>query len=384
MKIDKKYYPMIAVAGGIVLIIIIAIIFLSISKGGNKSFAVMEKEMLKAAQSYFKENASLLPKKSGEVVDVDATSLVASGKMKDFNEYNSEVVCNGKVSVLKTQSGSNYVAILDCGEAYKTKLLIEEILPKVVTEEEGLYSLEESVTPSSKNLGLDEDGYNLGENPLLGGYVYRGNNVDNYILIEKDLYRIVKIDNTNDLQIFPVGSYYDSRSFDNSYNSEKEGRYGYNDYKKSMLRSNLDKNVKEVSDKSLLLAGLMVPKNICIGGRTTDDKGTDGFYECSRVFADQYVSLLTTFDIMVASLDQKCNMVSSKECSNYNYLFKDNYKTITITPNLADSSEIYRLDREIRVTSASNNSSIIPNYFISKLTVFESGTGSKADPYIIK
>lgn len=383
MKLDKKYYPMLAMLGGIVLLIIILMVVFLFMNSGKKTYQYVENQMMKAAQQYYSKKPSELPKKIGEETKINTSTLINENYMKEFSEYNENYVCSGEVAVLKTAKAYNYVPLLDCGESYKTKFLVDVLLEEVVTKENGLYAFDEAAKPSGKILSLDEEGNDLSKNPLLGGYVYRGKEVNNFILIDKIKYRISKIDKNNDLQITSFSNLLTNNYFDKSYNSDRGYNYGYNDYQRSEVRQKLIKHFNGFDDKSLTKQ-LAVPKDICVGGRTIDDKGSDGTLECSKVISGEYISLLPMFDLMNASLDEKCSTTLSPECSNYNYLIDNKIRAFTLTPNLTDSSQVYHHSGIIKVSRASINSSISYTIFISKYAVYVSGTGSEEDPYIIK
>ena len=63
------------------------------------SYEEVENILKKAAVSYFKDNADSLPKNSGGVVEVDASTLAENGKMKELSSYTKSDSCTGSVQV---------------------------------------------------------------------------------------------------------------------------------------------------------------------------------------------------------------------------------------------------------------------------------------------
>lgn len=384
MKIDKKYYPMLALAGGIVLLLIIIVIVMLIANGGNKSYSYIENKMLSAAQSYYSENMGLLPKDVGDQSKVDLSTLVSGSYMKEPSDYKEGASCSGEVIVTKISAGNDYVVNLKCGEDYKTKFLLDVLVDNVVTSGEGLYNFDDVAKASNVTLQLDEDGYDLSENPLLGGFVYRGKAVKNYIKIGEVIFRIVKIDKNGDFLIVLDGKHRSSTTvYDDSYNSITEKRDGYSDYSKSNMKSTLNKLYDALSDDSMLKEKV-VPKNICIGGRLSSDYGSDGKHECSKVFKGQNIAMLSAFDVMNASLDPACASLNTKECINYNYLF--DYSMMTMTPTLENNYQVYAFDtyNGFRPTKLTNRRNFYYTLSLSNRVLYVSGDGTKDNPYIVK
>ena len=192
-NMDRRFLGMLVFIIVVILIIVIAMLIISLSSGGKRSYASVEKTMVSAAKKYYKDNPSLLPQESGKDIEVDTTVLASGGYMKDLSELTKNDECKGKVIVGKNKNDYDYTAYLDCGSKYKTALLYARLIENTVTSGEGLYAVSDFIEAPT-TLGVDDDGYDLSKNELLYGYVFRGQNVDNYIKIEKMLYRIVRID----------------------------------------------------------------------------------------------------------------------------------------------------------------------------------------------
>lgn len=385
MKIDKKYYPMLALAGGLILLLIILVLVMILLKGGNQSYAFIEAKIISAAQNYYANKNEELPKNLGEQSTVDLATLVSGGFMNDVSSYRKGASCQGKVVVTKFAGGYSYNPNINCGEDYKTVLLVDKLLDDVVTSGDGLYKFDAvaKVSPGI-SLNLDNDGYDLSTNPSLGGYIYRGLQPNNYVSIDKNIYRIVKIDKNNDMHIILNTQLNEYKAFDNRYNSDVESKVGFNDFATSLIRRDLNNKYNNF-EKDSIIKTRTVPKNICIGGRLPDDIGTDGKIECSKVVKNQYIAFLPAFDVMNASLSSNCNKISSKECINDNFIITD-ASTYTVTPNLENSSTVYIYGdyTGFEAKEANQGKNIFYTLFLSNTARYEAGDGSLANPYIIK
>lgn len=381
-KIDKKILVMMGVLVSIVIIVIVAILFVYFFRGKSLSYDKIENKMVEAAKEYYKGKDTLLPSKIGDSIEVDVAVLVSGGHIKDLSEYTKDgVTCIGKVIVGKSPNETyDYVPYLDCGEAYKTIFLYEKLKENIVTSGNGLYDMS-NVVEGSINLGFDEDGYDLSSNDLLRGYIYRGDNVDNYVKFATKTYRIVKIDGNNDYMFFDSG-YEGYGPYDDRYNSEFDKRVGINEYSVSRIYENLTAKYKMFKNDGVIRTKGTI-KNPCIGARSVDDSSTNGSAECSTVLKDQFFSTISIYDYMNASLDDGCVSATDKECSNYNYLAFGGYWSQT--PSTENSYEAFNIRKSgVRVDQASSKYDYKPVYFMSNRLVYVSGTGTKKDPYIVK
>ena len=385
-KVDRKIIMMIGFLLALIILIIIIMIVINMLNNGKLSYSKIESKMVSGAKSYYKTNSALLPTEVDKTVEVDASTLASEGYIKDLSEYvkDDSVVCSGKVIVAKTQDDYDYVASLDCGDKYKTSFLYQKVLEQgTVTSGEGLYNTEDFIT-TTPNLGIDEEGYDLSQNPLLGGYVFRGQNVNNFVKIDNNLYRIVKIDKNNDIVIATTNKRLRG-VFDDRYNSETDRQTGINDYSVSRAYETLKKQYNDVliSDKGSVLYTKRVTKDLCIGRRSADNTTKDGSAECAKVMKGQYFGLLPAYDIMNASLDSNCTSTVSKECGNYNYIVDTSYWSAT--GDVDSTSLVYRINQNsLKTYNANLTLTLKYVLFLSNRTIFKSGTGTETDPYILK
>jgi hypothetical protein len=363
---------------GIIVIIIIAVIVVSLTAGRTLSYAKIENKLETAASNYCEDNDDKLPKKVGDEVIIETSTLVSGGYIKDLSEYTDEnVSCNANVIVGKTQSGYDYVAALDCGNDYKTSFFVDKLKENIVTSGNGLYQL----TPPSESLGLDESGYDLSSNELLTGYAYRGENVNNYIKIGKDEYRIVKIDGNGDIMIVTTKTKLKG-PFDNRYNISTDKNSGINDYSVSRAYESIAEQYEEISENSLIKEK-GVSKDVCIGPRNANDTTKDGSSECKMVMKDQLYSLLSAYDILYASLSKDCIKTTDESCSNYNFLTV-NSGGWTMTPSPENTYMAYKINNGLYAEKIEKTGSFSYVFYLSNRVKYESGTGTASDPYILK
>ncbi len=368
-RIDRKMLMMLGVLGAVILIIVVAIIVVSLTSGGKLSYSKIENKMVEAAEKYYRDNANSLPSAVGDEVEIDVSTLASGGYMRNLSEYNNSS-CSGKVLVGKVSNGYDYVASLDCGEDYKTRFLVDKLLENVATSGNGLYKMEDVVRKQTNSI----------DNDLMSGYIYRGEVVNNFVKMDKVLYRVVKIDGNNDLMMFAT-NLIENNVYDDRYNSSIQDNYGYNDYKVSRAYENLQRAYEEKPSTDLIKTKA-VGKDICVGKRSDTDTATDGSLECSDVLENQYYSLLPMYDYMNASLDKGCTTALSQECNNYNYLSQ--YHTWMMTGATSSSYEAYKLGTSLQKSRTYTNGGIRFVNYLSKRLVYVSGSGTELDPYIVK
>lgn len=356
----------IIIGGTILLLIILYIASLATPK--TYSYETIENIMTTAAKSYFKDNSTYLPKEDGDVVEVDVTNLVAGGYMKDLSEYTKEgVSCSGTVQVGKSGSEYSYTPTLNCGEAYSTTKLYEKIIndDNIVTSGYGLYS---------RN----------------GSYVYRGEEVDNYVQLDNSLWRIVKVTSNKNIVLISEGLQ-SGQPWDDRYNETSSYAAGINTYSASRIKEYLNKIYKNPSEKDnekILSKGdkaNLVSYNICTGKKPETSSAFDNVEECSDHLNNQKLGLLTVSDYVYASIDPNCKTITSKTCQNYNYL-DINKAWWLVTANSANTVSVYKVDNSGNVKSSEANTYAIvrPVIYLDSKVLYKSGNGTEQKPYKIR
>lgn len=364
----KKFIIKLAliVVGGIVLLFVVLGIASAFTKG-SYSYEKIETIMTNAAKSYFADNPESLPKKENQIVEIEASTLAQAGKMKDLSEYTKKgVTCTGKVSVSKADEEYVYTPSLNCGDAYTDKKIATAVKEdsKVVTSGYGLYKMN-------------------------NGLVFRGETVNNYVQINEDLWRIVKIDSSNNVYLIKEKNIGYSASWDDRYNSEVKYNIGINNYSTSRIKEYLGELYDTTKEDLVFLSETDKAKissyEVCTGKRTIDSTINTNELECKSTVAGQKLGLLTVSDYINASIDPNCTSPQSPSCQNYNYLTVD-YRWWTATAVANSTSTAFIVDEQGRVSEAKCNAynKIRPVIKLSSRIMVSSGKGTEKNPYIIK
>ena len=290
---DKSYYFL----GGTVIIFILLIIIGSCSNGGS-SYEAIENKMVNAAKEYYANRKDRLPKEENGTVKVTLGTLVEAELINEVVDPSDKSnTCSGYVEVTKVGEEYSYLPFLTCKGNYEPKYL------KDIVKE------------------TKQDEYGNGVYTIGNELVYRGDDVDNYVSFNNQLWRIVKVDNEGDIKLVLAKYTQDAYPWDTAYNSIQESDVGITtDYLHTDIRKTLNDYYKNNFDKDS--KAKIVSKNLCVGGYAlTDAFSTEK--ECSKIKENEKVGLLTATDYQNASLDTKCTMLQSRECSNDNYLSND-------------------------------------------------------------
>lgn len=364
----KKMIRFMLIIVGIAVLLLLILYIASLMGTRTYTYADVEKVMKNAAQSYFKDHPESLPSEDGSIVEIDARNLVYAEYMKDLSEYTGEVLCSGTVQVEKTGTEYLYTPYLNCGESYVTV----ELYRKIVTQE-----------------NLVTSGYGL--YAVNGSYVYRGEEVDNYVQLGNSLWRIVKVTSNNNVVLISSEGVPYTQPWDNRYNEERLYEAGINTYNASRVREYLDKiynnpskddgeDILSKSDKAKL-----VSFSVCTGKRSTKSESKNNTEECTQVLQNQKLGLLTLSDYMYASVDPNCRSAADKSCKNYNYLtMKEDWWLATA--NKEDTSTVYCVTRggNVEATTAANYAIVRPVVYLNSRVLYRSGDGSLEKPFKVR
>lgn len=376
-KIDMKIWKIIGIVFGIIILLILIALLINLMSKERLDYNGIENKMVEVSKDYYKDNEMFLPKIDGNSTEVSLDTLVKEDYMKDPSIYlnNKNISCIGRVTVTKNGDSYGYYPYLNCGSEYETTYLFNDIKKNVVTSSDGLYKMNQYSVLKS------------GEKKSAEVFVYRGENVNNYLLINDVKWRIVKIDGNGNIVII-----YDGKDpnqdlysvWDDRYNSDKDGNYGINDYNVSRAKENL----RKIYDSMFLPKGLkskLLSHDVCIGKRKEKDTTNNGSIECSKVVDNQYLSLLPVYDYLNASIDSKCKKINDLECSNYNYLNTYSSSWWFVTASKEKSHLVYKVSSDGATTSSASNSGRLRMVgVIDQKTIVSGGDGSLTDPYIVK
>lgn len=363
-KIDKK---ILIIAGIILLLPILLIIFLAVIQGCSNSSVTPEKyeeNMIEAAKVYFDKEGS--PKKEGEVKTVKLNTLVKKEYIKSTEKLLKDSSCEGSVSVRRNGSAIaeneggylNYIVNLECKD-YKTNTLKNKLMEDLTTTGSGLYQ---------------DNNY----------YVYKGDEVNNLVKFYGKLYRVLNIDNTGIVKLLKVESESLDRYWDNKYNVEVSDLYGINIYADSAILKSMinDYNNEKVISKEARKH--IVSNTVCIDSKDINDD-TIGSYDCGNKLENQVVSLINIYDYAKASLDPNCNSITSKACGNYNYLKSMNLKSWTPNAVANNTYQIYYLTNSIiKFQEASKYQNYNLVIYIDGNEKITSGKGTEEAPFVIE
>ncbi|MBQ6497405.1 MAG: hypothetical protein IJI58_01665 [Bacilli bacterium] len=356
---------------GIILIItillLVVLFILSYASPKTYTYEEIEEVLKKAAVSYFKDHPESLPQNEGSIIEIDSSNLVAEGKMKELSEYvKDDVTCTGTVQVELAGSKYLYTPYLNCGETYATVELYKKIIDN----------------------GVVSSGYGLYANR--GSYVYKGEEVNNYVKLDNNLWRIVKITPNNNIVLISNELVGYGNTWDDRYNENKTYEAGINQYSLSRIHDYLDKiyghpskaeedreNILSAEDKTKL-----VSFDLCVGKRSQKSEGKDNAIECSQKMRNQKIGLLTVADYMNASLDPNCKTTVSKTCENYNYLAQVNSWWL-ITADKDDNSQVYEISQSGKIVSqpASTYTGVRPVVYLNSRVLYKGGKGTLKKPY---
>ena len=358
----------------IVLVVLILVFSLFFGKKGERSDSSplqIENKLVAAAKAYAnnKKNNKILPTKENESNKIKSELLQERGYLKEL-KYNNQK-CSGYVDLIYKNKEVLYIPYVTCGSLYNTRKIGSYILDNepVVTTNDGLYKMGEK-------------------------YVFRGETVNNYIMIGDVMYRIIEITEDKELRLISNKKAGIGFNWDDRYNTEKRNYTGINDYKKSRLKEKIDYIVKNndftdenSSDYYLTKEEYrkMIPHDACIGKRALSNGVIDSSNECQTVSENEYISLLTVSDYARASIDPNCKSIYDQSCVNYNYLSGINDVFYTITAVSDNSYEIFTISGGV-ATDVKSSRSFTPNIviYIGNDSIYLSGDGSIKKPYILK
>ena len=355
----------------IIVLTIITVILLTVFSGTStkksSTYADVEDTMIDGAKKFFSDNKKYLPKSNGGTVEISAQKLI-NEKYLASNYASSS--CSGKVVVQNNDDNFVYIPYLDCGSKYKTTEFYRKITDSnnIVKSGNGLYN----------------------EN---GTYVFKGDNVNNYIQIDNILWRVVKVTENNETVLIRDRRADNSISFttypwDDRLNLDKGYNVGINNFSISRIKDTVN-TILDDKEEPLInedLKGHIVLHSFCTGKRNSADASKNMQTECTQVTEPMKVGLLTVSEFMNASLDGHCNTTMAESCENYNYLNVTDYDWWTITANSDNSYEVYYVaaNGSVQVDDASTFNDVRPVIYLDSNTMFKSGKGTEEKPYKIR
>ena len=349
--------------GVFLLIVIIIILIASCSKDRTYTYSELENKMVDLAKARYKNKKNDLPKNDKDMIEISLQSFIDNGNLKSTQEITTKKsVCTGNVKIINNNGYYLYIPYLDCGNDYKTTT-IHDILTQdenIVTNGNGLYFINNE-------------------------YIFKGDNVNNFISLNNTLYRILKINEDETIRIIDLTKR-NSIIWDNRYNVDKKSNIGINNFYYNNLNSRIKDTIESIYNNEFTdsMKSFFVNSQICIGKRSINDNVFDNNIECSDEIENYPFSLIKANEFYMASLDVNCTSYNSPSCSNYNYLTEIN-NTWTITADKDSSYKVYKISgNDLTLSNASSSSSVKIVTTLNKDLIVEKGTGTQTDPYVIK
>lgn len=349
---EKSYYFL----GATVLLIVILIIISSCSGTVGSSYSSIENKMVSAAQKYYDTRKNALPKEG--TVRVTIQSLV-DAELMDFpkDPKQSSNTCSGYVEVTKVEDDYSYMPFLTCSGNYEPKFLSEKVKTETIDE-------------------LGNGVYVIGDS-----YIYRGEAINNYVMFNERLWRILGVDENDNIRLMLAVRTEEAVSWDTQYNITKKNKTGVTtNYLITDIRENLKKYYDTFTNES---KAKMVKQDLCVGGYLLTDEFSKE-KECSEVHKGEYVGLLNASDYHYASLDPNCVKLNDMSCSNRNYLYNADVNTWTLNRMSDNDYKVIYISSTLSSTNASNYKRTNPVILLSSKTVVTEGKGTLEKPYIIK
>jgi len=355
---DKKQKLLVKIILLFFLLCIIAVIIIGLLNNRKLSYSEIENKLVSAAKSYYNEHSNLLPQQNGGSVSVDSLTLIENEYMKEFEKYKKDAVsCSATVTVTNNNGYYLYLPDLKCQD-FKSTSLYNKIIKDnpIVTEKDGLYDID-------------------------GEYVYRGEYPNNYVEFAGMTWRILRLTRGNEIRLISVDSYQE-KPWDNRYNVNSKYSSGITEFEISRIKDTLNSLYEEKFDNDN--RAYIVSKQLCIGARNKKATKNDGSIECSKLTEESYpIGMIQVNEYVLASIDENCKLQTNTSCINYNYLRKLDGSYWTITPSTENNYEAYYASGAIKVSTASEYRPIRITLNIDGNIIYNSGNGTKEEPYVI-
>lgn len=373
MDLLKKFWEnplikkLIIGTGIFLLIIIFLMIFVSCSsKGKIYSYNEIEKILIQKTKTAYGKDGNL--PSLNQKIDISIEELVNKGLVKTINEYTQDdtTSCSAKVTIYNNNGYYLYEPNINCGEKYKTKTLQDTLIKDSLVETgNGLYKVDDE-------------------------YIFKGDNVNNYIKLNDVLYRIISINSDGSVRLMEnkKNSENTMTTWDDRYNTEKQYNAGINNYSSNGLNSRIKDKIHNIYEGDTYtddVKAYFINKESCIGKRSINELENTGIYECAVKSESYPISILALYEYSRASLDPNCTGIVNSSCTNYNYFTSISNGFWTLTADKDTSYKAYKISSgSVMKSNASNPAYLLIVINIDGNTVINSeGNGSFKNPYII-
>ena len=352
---------------GAVFFLIIIIIIMAASCGVKRTYTYEQflDKMVSLTKNKYK-NSDKLPKSDKDVVTVQLQSFVDDETIKPIPEMlKSGENCTGEIKIINNNGYYLYIPTLNCGDKFKTVSLYDTLVNEdnVVIQGNGLYSMDNA-------------------------FVFRGDNVNNYLSINDVLYRIIRINGDGTIRLLDV-SKRDSVMWDNRYNLDRKYADGINSYFNNGINSRIKDVVENYYNDKIPdeIKPVFTTQDICVGKRSTTDDIFDTSIECSETIDSFPFGLIYPYEYYLASLDENCKAINNPTCRNYNYINKIavRKKLWTAIADKETTYQVYRIESVgARLVITSGYAYPMVTAQINGEVLYQGGSGTENDPYTIK
>lgn len=353
--------------GIFLLIIIFLMMFASCSsKGRVYSYDEIEKILIQKTKAAYGKSSNL--PSLNQKIDISIEELVNKGLVKTMSEYTQDETtsCSAKVTIYNNNGYYLYEPNINCGEKYKTRTLQDTLIKDSLVESgNGLYKVDNE-------------------------YVFKGDNVNNYIKLNDVLYRIISINSDGSVRLMEnkKNSEDSMTSWDDRYNTDRQYNSGINNYSANGLDSRIKDKIHSIYESDIYsddVKAYFINKESCVGKRSETELENTGIYECAVKSEPYPISALALYEYLRASLDPNCTGIENSSCTNYNYFTSITNSFWTLTADKDTSFRAYKITGgTIIKTDASNPAYLLIVINIDGNTVINSeGNGSFKNPYII-
>lgn len=360
-KMKKTLTYVLAGFGGFIFLLFI----ISSCTKKTYDFEDLVEDMVDVTQKYYENNKDKLPSQDKDTQTYTLKKMISDGKIEELSKLfdKEDIKCDGNVTVINNNDNYLYTPYLSCGEDYSTLYLKDKLIEDSLVEQ---------------GVGLYETN---------NEYVYKGEVKNNYVSIEEQLYRIIKINEDGSLRLIaetPLKYIY----WDDRYNSERNSNKGINEYEINSIDSRIKNALKEYYENEEIFTKTLKPyivtQDLCIGKRTEADPTKDGSAECSIKMANQNLGALVVYEYLQASLDPECNNTISTSCTNYNWLNDSKFSTWTLTANPETSYQAFAISGSVYTKNCNTQSNVNVVFNITDKAIYLDGDGTELNPYTFK
>lgn len=349
---------LIAASAFFALIIIIILVFILMNVFKKYDHLALEQLLVKTTEEYIKDHPEILPTQANPESIITTSSLVEGKYLKELSKISKDNTCSAEIKINWNEDNYYIIPELSCN-SYTTSSLTDYILEN------------EEIIANETDSGL----YNINNY-----YTYRGEYVNNYLNFVGYSWRIIKF-NEEKIYIILADTLNNDTTYvyDDRYNETIGSNRGYNSFETSRIYSSLmniyNNDLKDYHKYLLTM-------DACTHTRSEGDVDKSGTIECTTTLQTP-IALLSVYDYMNASVDQRCINSASRNCSNYNYLANTTNRWWLMNGTNENTYEVYASNQNgiLNLESANVKKALRMVLALPSDLVYKSGNGTSSNPY---